>query len=55
VITEKELLNLADNMVSGATQMGSMGYETLINNREELKEQLYQVFQKIKVEETQLK
>lgn len=36
----KKIINLADQMVMGGASMGGMGYDQLINSREELKELL---------------
>lgn len=34
----EHIINLADRMAGSASQMGQMGYETLIQSREELKQ-----------------
>lgn len=39
--TEQSVVQMADNMVAGATEMGSMGYDLLISSREELKRMLH--------------
>lgn len=42
--TMREVLALADNMAAAASQMGVMGYETLITSRQMLVEQLTEVY-----------
>ena len=39
--TEQSVVQMADNMVAGATEMGSMGYDLLISSREELKRMIH--------------
>lgn len=43
--TEQEVVKLADNMVAGATQMGSMGYDLLISSREELQKRVHEILE----------
>lgn len=47
VLTEQELIELADNMVGGATQMGPQGYELLVNSRDRLKIELGKIFKNL--------
>lgn len=44
MITETELIGLADNMAAAASQMGTMGYESLISNRCALVHEVHEIF-----------
>lgn len=44
MLTVKEIIQTADNMAAAASEMGMMGYDNLIANRELLKDQLTEVF-----------
>lgn len=44
-ITEQEVVQLADNMVAGATQMGSIGYDMLLSSRDNLKQVVHELFE----------
>ena len=43
-VTEQEVVQMADNMVAGATQMGSIGYDLLLSSRDTLKCTLHELF-----------
>jgi hypothetical protein len=45
MLTEKELINLADSMAAAASQMGMMGYEQLIDSRQQLVDSVQEIFQ----------
>lgn len=45
MVTEKELINLADSMAAAASQMGMMGYEQLISCREQLVDNIHELFE----------
>lgn len=47
----KQILELADNMAAGATQMGIQGYETLMSSRDELKRVTKELVENLKVEQ----
>jgi hypothetical protein len=47
MITAKELIELADNMAASASQMGSMGYESLIHSRDQLITNVYKLYENI--------
>lgn len=44
MITGQELLELADNMAGAASEMGMMGYESLLNARKTLIYKLQELF-----------
>lgn len=44
MITEKELIQLADNMAAAASQLSQMSYDVFINSREELINQVHQLY-----------
>ncbi len=46
----KQILELADNMAAGATQMGVQGYETLMTSRDELKKVTQKLIENLRVE-----
>jgi hypothetical protein len=46
----KQILELADNMAAGATQMGVQGYETLMTSRDELKRVTQKLVENLRVE-----
>jgi hypothetical protein len=46
----KQILELADNMAAGATQMGVQGYETLMASRDELKRVTQKLVENLRVE-----
>ena len=45
MITEKELIQLADNMAAAASQLSQMSYDSLINSREQLIEQVHELYE----------
>jgi hypothetical protein len=46
----QQILELADNMAAGATQMGVQGYETLMTSRDELKRVTQKLVENLRVE-----
>jgi hypothetical protein len=48
MITEKEVLALADNMAASASQLNSMTYDTLMDSRNQLQHVIRELFEKIK-------
>jgi hypothetical protein len=48
MITEKEVLALADNMAAAASQLSAMTYDTLMDSRQQLQECVHDLFQQIK-------
>jgi hypothetical protein len=46
----KQILELADSMAAGATQMGVQGYETLMTSRDELKRVTQKLVENLRVE-----
>lgn len=47
--TMRELLQLADNMAAASSQMGMIGYDTLMTSREMLVEQLTEVYKQLEI------
>jgi hypothetical protein len=45
MLTEKELINLADSMAAAASQMGMMGYDQLIQCRQQLVDNVHEIFE----------
>lgn len=45
--TLREVIALADSMAAAASQMGAMGYDTLITSREMLVEQLTELYKQL--------
>jgi hypothetical protein len=48
MITEKDVLALADNMAAAASQLSAMTYDTLMENRSQLQICIHELFEKIK-------
>lgn len=44
MITEKELIQLADTMAAAASQMGQMSYDILINSREQFINAVHELY-----------
>lgn len=47
MITEKELIQLADSMAAAASQMGQMSYDILINSREQFIEAVHELYKNL--------
>lgn len=47
MITEKELIQLADSMAAAASQMGQMSYDILINSREQFIEAVHEIYKNL--------
>jgi hypothetical protein len=48
MITEKEVLALADNMAAAASQLSAMTYDNLMESRTQLQVCVHELFEKIK-------
>jgi hypothetical protein len=48
MVTEKEVLALADNMAAAASQLSAMTYDTLMESRTQLQNHVHKLFEQIK-------
>ena len=54
MVTEKEILALADSMAAAASQMSAMTYDTLMSSREELQTKVHELYEKMEKQKVSL-
>ena len=48
MVTEKEVLALADNMAAAASQLSAMTYDSLMESRTQLQNHVHELFKQLK-------